>query len=365
VGIARLDEGRRREVDLGHLRGRWTYAGEAAGCVKVGVRRIELPVGGWSTPAHQHGLDEEIFYVMSGRGLSWQDGEVCEVGPGDCIVYLARGGAHSLHALEPLDVLAFGERHEDESVSFPRLGMSFVGTRMVDSIPGLTDGMPTQFVREAELGPPPLPSSVHDAPGSGTARTSGLPATAGPPGLPATAGTPGLPATAGTPGPSATAGTPGPPATAGPRPPTVVNVEDVEAVTVERPRVARTRRNLGRAAGSVTTGIQHVQVVPGKESAPAHCHSLEEEIFVILDGDGVVVLGEEEFPVHAGHVVARPAGTGVAHVFRAGPAGLTYLAYGMRDPADACFYPRSNKLAFRGIGLIARLERLDYWDGED
>ena len=63
------------------------------------------------------------------------------------------------------------------------------------------------------------------------------------------------------------------------------------------PRVARTRRNLGRAAGSVTTGLQHVVVAPGKESAPAHCHSLEEEIFVILDGDGVLVLGEEETPV--------------------------------------------------------------------
>lgn len=45
--------------------------------------------------------------------------------------------------------------------------------------------------------------------------------------------------------------------------------------------------------------------------------------------------------------------------------GLTYLAYGMRDPADVCFYPRSNKVAFRGIGVIARVESLDYWDGED
>ena len=312
MGIVRLDEGRRREVELGHLRSSWTYVGEAAGSVKVGVRRIELPAGGWSTPAHEHGLDEEIFYVLSGRGLSWQDGDVCEVRAGDCIVYRAGGGAHTMHALEPLDVLAFGERHEDESVGFPRLGMSYVGARMVESFPGAIDGKPAQFVRESELGPPPLP-------------TGG----------------------------------------AGPRPPTVVNVEDVEAVTVERPRVARTRRNLGRAAGSVTTGIQHVQVFPAKESAPPHCHSLEEEIFVILDGDGVVVLGEEETPVVAGHVIARPAGTGVAHSFRAGEAGLTYLAYGMRDPADVCFYPRSNKVAFRGIGLIARFERLDYWDGED
>ncbi|MBV9001317.1 MAG: cupin domain-containing protein [Solirubrobacterales bacterium] len=311
MGIAHLDQAPVRDVDLGHLRGRWTMAGNAAGCVSVGVRRIELPVGGWSTPAHEHGRDEEIFYLLSGRGLSWQGGDVSEVRAGDCIVYLPGAGAHTLHALEPLAVLAFGERNEDESVGFPRLGMSFVGNRIVDTMPGAIDGVPAQYLRESELGPPPLP----DAPG--------------------------------------------------PRPPTIVNLDDVEAVTVERPRVARTRRNLGRAAGSIATGLQHVVVVPGKDSAPPHCHSLEEEIFVILDGDGVVVLGEQETPVRPGHVVSRPAGTGVAHVFRAGQGGLTYLAYGMRNPADVCYYPRSGKVAFRGIGVIARIERLDYWDGED
>ena len=322
MGIAHLDEAPAREYDLGHLRGRWTMVGNAAGCVNVGVRRIQLPAGGWSTPAHEHGRDEEIFYVLSGRGLSWQAGEASEIRAGDCIVYLPGGGAHTLHALDPLDVLAFGERNEDESVGFPRLGMSYAGNRLVGSMPGRIDGTSTQFVLESQLGPPPLP--------------------------------PDEPA---------------------PRPSTIVNVEDVEAVTVERTRAVRTRRNVGRAAGSVTTGIQHVQVAPGKESAPAHCHSLEEEIFVILDGEGVLVLGEphmpagsdhgaEETPLRPGHVISRPAGTGVAHVFRAGDSGLTYLAYGMRHSGDVCYYPRSNKIAFRGLGVVGRLERLDYWDGE-
>jgi uncharacterized cupin superfamily protein len=315
VGIAHLDDAPFHEHALGHLRSRWTMVGDAAGCEKVGVRRIQVPAGGWSTPAHEHGLDEEIFYVLSGRGVSWQAGEAAEVRAGDCIVYLASGGEHTLHALEPLDVLAFGERHEDESVGFPRLGLSLVGNRAVESLPYLVDGIPIQFLRESELGPPALPDLL--------------------------------------PGPDA------------PRPATIVNVEDVEALTVERRRVVRTRRNLGRAAGSIGTGLQHVEVAPGKYSTAQHCHSVEEEIFVILAGEGVVVLGEEETAVRPGHVIARPAGTGVAHVFRAGAGGLTCLAYGMRDPADICFYPRSNKIAIRGLGLVARLERLDYWDGED
>jgi uncharacterized cupin superfamily protein len=52
-------------------------------------------------------------------------------------------------------------------------------------------------------------------------------------------------------------------------------------------------------------------------------------------------------------------------VFRAGESGLTRLAYGTSEPNDICYYPRSDKVSFRGVGLIARLEPLDYWDGED
>ena len=249
--------------------------------------------------------------MLAGRGISWQAGKTTEVGAGDCIVYLPRRGAHTMHALEDLDLLAFGTRHYDEAVRFPRLDYSLVGGRAIPSEPATINGAPFQFVRESRLGPPELSASD------------------------------------------------------GARPPSVVNVSAVEPERLERPRVVRTRRNLGRAVGSVNTGLQHVEVAPGKEATAQHCHSAEEEIFVILDGDGFLLLGDDELPVRAGHVVSRPPATGVAHVFRAGASGLTLLAYGTREPNDICYYPRSNKISFRGVGVIARLERLDYWDGED
>jgi uncharacterized cupin superfamily protein len=311
MGITHFDEAPAREYELGHIRGRWTGLGAAAGCVAVGVRRIELPAGGWSTPAHEHGLEEEIFYVLDGRGLSWQKGATAEIAAGDCIVYLPHVGAHTVHAVEPMEVLAFGLRRWDEAVGFPRLGMSLVGRRMVRSEPGAVEGSPAQFVHESRLGPPGLPPEP------------------------------------------------------GPRPPTIVNLEVVESREVSRPHVSRTRRNLGLAAGSVTVGLQHVEVAPGKASAPPHCHSLEEEIFVVLGGDGTLTLGQEELSVRPGHVISRPPATRVPHMFTAGERGLTLLAFGTREAADVCYYPRSNKIAFRGVGVIARLERLDYWDGED
>lgn len=311
MGLTHLDEARGRPLAIGHLNATWTALGEAAGCVNVGVRRIQVEAGFWSTPAHEHGRQEEIFYVLAGRGISWQRGTAAEIGAGDCIVYLAGRGAHTCHAIEDLDLLAFGPRGGDESPRFPRLGGSLVGGRWVDSLEGVQDGFPIQFVKEAEIGPPELPAEP------------------------------------------------------GARPSTIVNLADVDPDVMERPRIARTRRNLGRAAGSVTTGLQHVEVTAGKQSSAQHCHSLEEEIFVVLGGDGMLVLGDEETPVRAGHVISRPAGTGVAHVFSGGQGGMTYLAYGTREPGDVCYYPRSNKVFLRGINLVTRVERLDFWDGED
>jgi hypothetical protein len=63
-------------------------------------------------------------------------------------------------------------------------------------------------------------------------------------------------------------------------------------------------------------------------------------------------------------VVARPAGHTRQPRVRAGPEGLTMLIYGTRKPNDMCWYPRSNKIAWRGLGVIGRIEVLDYFDGE-
>jgi uncharacterized cupin superfamily protein len=313
MGLTHFDDAFAYEVSLGHLRGRWSALAQAAGddLRTVGLRRMQLPAEGWSTPAHEHGRSEEIFYVLSGWGISWHKGETAEIGAGDAILYRPRSGPHTVRASEPLDLLAFGTRDYDESLRFPQLDLSLVGSRAVQSGPGAIDGAPVQFVREAEHGPPELPD------------------------------------------------------TPGPRPATVVNLDDVEPVVVTRPRVERTRRNFGRALGSERSGLQHVVVAAGKESTAQHCHSIEEEVFVILDGTGVLVLDQDETPVRPGHVVTRPASTGVSHVFRAGEYGLAYLAYGSRDPGDVCYYPRSKKIAFRGVHVTARIEKVEYWDGED
>ena len=40
------------------------------------------------------------------------------------------------------------------------------------------------------------------------------------------------------------------------------------------------------------------------------------------------------------------------------------LIYGTRRPNDTAWYPRSQKIDWRGLGVIGRIEALDYDDGE-
>ena len=67
--------------------------GDAAGIeVDLGVARLRLDPGGRSSPVHVELDEEEIFYVLAGSGLSWQDGKTYEVGRAITIVHRVGGG---------------------------------------------------------------------------------------------------------------------------------------------------------------------------------------------------------------------------------------------------------------------------------
>lgn len=133
-----------------------------------------------------------------------------------------------------------------------------------------------------------------------------------------------------------------------PRPANVVNLDEVEG------EFEGSWKRLGRAAGSLRTGLNWGRLDPGEEDPP-HCHSADEEIFVVLAGGGTLLLGEEEHPVRAGHVISRPPGTGVAHGWRAGDEGLTALFYGTREPNDMIFYPRTREVYLKGLRVSFKL----------
>jgi uncharacterized cupin superfamily protein len=95
--------------------------GDAAGAKGIGVNRVRVEPGRLSSPPHSHGLSEEIFFVLGGSGVLWQDGEVCEVRPGDTIVHIADSEEHTLKGgTDGLDYLVFGTRHPVEYGWLPR-----------------------------------------------------------------------------------------------------------------------------------------------------------------------------------------------------------------------------------------------------
>jgi uncharacterized cupin superfamily protein len=307
--LAHWDDVEPEVRDVGEMRATFRALGAAAGASAVGVARIDIEAGCRPGPVHQHASEEEIFFVLEGSGLAWNDGAVHEVGPGDTLVYLAGGPGHTVIAGDDgLSVLAYGENHAPPLVRLPRAGMVRRGGLWLEA------SQDDPLEREAAAGPLELPAPT-------------------------------------------------------PRPPCSVALEDVEVETDEVGDFAITERDVGRAAGSVRSGLRYNVVPPGKLNCPPHWHAGEHELFVVLEGGGTLELydnaGElaEEHALRPGHCVSRPAGTNRAHMLRAGGEGLTYLAYGTRDTGEIVYYPRSRK-AWLGRVLV-RVELVDdYWDGE-
>jgi uncharacterized cupin superfamily protein len=310
--IANWDEVEGERLEEGHLAGTWYDLGTAAGTKDVGVTRIQIEPGHWSTPAHVELDEEEIFFVLTGSGLSWQDGKNYEIRAGDCIVHRVAHEVHTLRAGDDgLDVLAFGERTSATATYLPRAKVLRMGPT-VDVSQGLYP-----WEREAAAGPPELPQ------------------------------------------PSA-------------RPSDILNLDDAGLdYDGERGRWVR----FAHKAGADRTGLNWGHLYAGRAGSSPHCHSVDEEIFVVLDGEGTLELwpsparaeqgGEREaHTVLSGDVISRPAGTGMSHYFRAGEEGMTLLSYGTNRPNDICYYPRSNKIFWRGVGLLARLEPVGYGEGE-
>ena len=308
MGPVHWDDVEGRRLEKGPMAATWQQLAGIDGSRGIGVNRVRVEPGRLPTPPHSHGLSEEIYFVLGGSGLLWQDEGVCEVRAGDTVVQLADHFEHTFKAgPDGLDYLVFGTRHPVEYGWLPRSRAVRLGYPWIEG----RDDDPWEI--EAEVGELEF-------------------------------------------------------AEPGERPANVVALEDV-------PLDEYGDRELGGSAGSQRSGLNWIPRANGKRGCPPHCHSLEAEAFVVLEGTGTLELeptrvaaqrgaGRESHELRAGHVFSRPPGSRIAHSTVGGEGGIAYLAYGTREPNDIAYYPRSNKVYFRGVGLMTRLEQLDYDDGE-
>lgn len=152
-----------------------------------------------------------------------------------------------------------------------------------------------------------------------------------------------------------------------PTPPMIVNLQ-------EAPEKERSKAGFSHAISQLTPSMQarggklnvnRMRLKQGQTAYPFHHHLREDEVFVVLEGRGVLRYGEQLRDVRSGDCISCPAGTRIAHQFaNPYPEDLVYLAIGPTDPHDVCVYPDSDKIAVKGIELTGHVTPKHYYDDE-
>ena len=155
----------------------------------------------------------------------------------------------------------------------------------------------------------------------------------------------------------------------------ILNLADVEFDDVEENGpYTSSRGQIGAHIGARKLGYNLTVLPPGKVQCPFHCHHGEEEMFLILEGEGELRFGNERHPIRQHDVIAcPPGGPEVAHqIINTGKTTMRYLALSTLSEVDACEYPDSQKVLIvtgqrdePGLRKMFRAEStVDYYDRE-
>ncbi len=157
------------------------------------------------------------------------------------------------------------------------------------------------------------------------------------------------------------------------------NFEEVEWSTSDRTPLydgARSAGLIGPREGLAgrKIGCSIDIVPPGKRTCPYHFHYAQEEVFIVLEGEGTLRVADALVPIRKGDVISIPPGPQFPHhILNTSDAPLKYLSLSTREFPEVCEYPDSGKyMAYTSQdgpllqrGRMHRAETdLDYWDGE-
>jgi len=126
--------------------------------------------------------------------------------------------------------------------------------------------------------------------------------------------------------------------------------------------------------GARLLGYNITSVPPGKSAFPKHNHHVNEEMFLILEGQGLLAVGDKTYPVKPNDIIAcPPGGPETAHqLTNTGEVPLRFLAVSTKLSPEYVEYPDSGKFgvyaARQGSEPLRYIGRednsLDYWEGE-
>lgn len=127
--------------------------------------------------------------------------------------------------------------------------------------------------------------------------------------------------------------------------------------------------------GAKLLGYNFSIIPPGGKSSPFHNHRINEEMFLVIEGEGILRFGEEEYPVRKHDVIACPPGDrSVAHQFKnTGEVDFKYLALSTKLGYEIAEFPDSNKVTVT-VGDYGNVQlshafkveqAVDYFEGEE
>ena len=155
-----------------------------------------------------------------------------------------------------------------------------------------------------------------------------------------------------------------------------INQADLPTRIIENEKGFEAKVNrLGPMIGAKQLGCSIVEVPSGKKAWPKHSHSVNEEMFLILSGNGTLHYGDSSQPVSEGDLISCPADIETAHqIENTGAEPLRYIALSTLKDPEICHYPDSDKYGFYdNLGdngkepfkvLTRKEDGLDYYDGE-
>ncbi len=96
--------------------------------------------------------------------------------------------------------------------------------------------------------------------------------------------------------------------------------------------------------------VNFVEVEPGNYAYGYHYHEMNEEVFYIISGTGIVRTPQGEITVTVGDAITFPTGPEGAHVIRNGSETekLVYIDFGTRAAAEIVHLPDFGKIMVIG-----------------
>jgi quercetin dioxygenase-like cupin family protein len=113
--VIRADEVKFEDVD-------WGLTKELIGPKTVGAKSLQVKITeylpGYSHKSHVHPHQEEVIFILSGRGIAEANGKKEEIGPGS-VVFVPEGQPHATHNLsasESMKAVIIKSPPDDEEV---------------------------------------------------------------------------------------------------------------------------------------------------------------------------------------------------------------------------------------------------------